>query len=481
MTVKAVALPDIEITHFATEGRKVFVVSDLHMAAGRKADGNFDGTENFYADQSFVRFLGHLQESLKDGKGILVINGDFIDFLRITTVPEEAALPQWQAALLEAGIEKPIDELRNAVSAKEKKFGLRTHEFKSIWKLVLCLQGHPAFFNRLAQWVQEGNWLLILQGNHDLEWQWPGVQRYFKRALEKRVAGGITSAGFDKRILFVKDALLFDERVYIEHGHRYEKITWPIGEPTINNGTELNLPFGSFLNRYLINGFELSYPFLDNVRPTPNILKVLLKENFWKALRVIAWDLPKTLFQIPRQYLVFILQYLLPLLLLIIFPVLSALITFFTVRGRGGFDTSFLSSKMIGNLVLCTAAYFIAYYIGKGILALLLKKELPFYEEAKKILEQSPKLEAVLMGHTHDPEQKNNTTGADAAMRKNKWYFNTGTWIPVFETSSADVRFDKTYTFLVIDLTGDVPCREFLQRWNDDAVRVDAMVLNDKM
>ena len=91
---------------------------------------------------------------------------------------------------------------------------------------------------------------------------------------------------------------------------------------------------------------------------------------------------------------------------------------------------------------------------------------------AKEIMERHPKVEAVLMGHTHDPEQKH--------LGNNKWYFNTGTWIPIFETSSADVMQDKTYTFIAIDLTEEHPCRERLQRWNDDALRIDQMNLNDK-
>jgi hypothetical protein len=89
-------------------------------------------------------------------------------------------------------------------------------------------------------------------------------------------------------------------------------------------------------------------------------------------------------------------------------------------------------------------------------------------------------VEAVLFGHTHDPEQ-NNLVGKDGdSNRKHQWYFNTGTWIPVFETSSANVRLDKTYTFITVDLTEEQPCRERLQRWNDDAERVDTMIINDK-
>lgn len=469
------------IVDFSTEGRKVFVVSDLHMAAGLRDDGNYDGTENFYADRSFVRFLDHLQLSLQDRKGILVINGDFIDFLRICSYPKEDELDYWRDILLQAGIDKTLEELRKDVTPKEIKYGLKTHEHKSVWKLAVCLKGHREFFKRLAQWVQHGNRLVVVKGNHDLEWYWPGVQRYLLAALAGLLQEPDKALqAMNANIFFVDDALIFDQKIYLEHGHRFEKITWPKDGSTFNNGMELNLPFGSFLNRYLINGFELSYPFLDNVRPTPNILKVLLKENFGKALQVITYDLPRALRMVPGRYAVFILQYLLPLLLLIVFPLLSAIVILVLLQRSGGFDGPFLSGRMIGSLVLCTAAYFAVYYIGKFILSWLIKKEPAFADDARQILEENPNLEAVLLGHTHDPEQYNFATSESTATRINRWYFNTGTWIPVFETSSADVRFDKTYTFIAIDLTEDTPCREFLQRWNDDAVRVDPLPLTTK-
>ena len=64
---------------------------------------------------------------------------------------------------------------------------------------------------------------------------------------------------------------------------------------------------------------------------------------------------------------------------------------------------------------------------------------------------------------------------------KGKRYCNTGAWIPVFEMDAADIRLDRTYTFLHLheDNIGDVTTRG-LCRWNDDALRVDALVLIDK-
>jgi hypothetical protein len=49
----------------------------------------------------------------------------------------------------------------------------------------------------------------------------------------------------------------------------------------------------------------------------------------------------------------------------------------------------------------------------------------------------------------------------------------------VFETSSADVRMDKTYTFLEIQNNGVLKPQP-LKRWNDDAQRDEFLSLNDK-
>jgi len=60
----------------------------LRTAAGLNGNGNYDGTENFFADSSFVRFLDHLDKKLSQKKkGLLIINGDLVDFLRIRNIP----------------------------------------------------------------------------------------------------------------------------------------------------------------------------------------------------------------------------------------------------------------------------------------------------------------------------------------------------------------------------------------------------------
>src|SRR6516164_9184839 len=98
----------------ASGGREIFVISDLHMAAGLNANHNYDGTENFFADRSLSRFLQHIKRRIPGGKaGLLVINGDFVDFLRIRNTPAtESDFSAWRYALLDIGIDKSLDELK---------------------------------------------------------------------------------------------------------------------------------------------------------------------------------------------------------------------------------------------------------------------------------------------------------------------------------------------------------------------------------
>jgi UDP-2,3-diacylglucosamine pyrophosphatase LpxH len=51
----------------------------------------------------------------------------------------------------------------------KKECGLETDDYKSIYKLIQIRKGHTTFFNALAEWLHDGNKLLIVKGNHDLE------------------------------------------------------------------------------------------------------------------------------------------------------------------------------------------------------------------------------------------------------------------------------------------------------------------------
>ena len=494
------------VVPFLSNGRLTYVVSDLHMAAGLNTNGNYDGTENFYYDQSFVRFIDHLQQKLAGKSGMLVINGDFVDFSRITNRPQtENEFLKWQDALKKIGLEKGLDELKNSIGGKEKTYGLKTHDYKSVWKLHACMEGHEPVFRRLARWVHDGNELVIVKGNHDLEWYWPAVQRYLCVRLEawmeeaeeketrsetkkamatphpEETTATITSPMIvtlprtaSSKIHFINHALTIDNKIHIEHGHLYERTTLVAGDATVNNGQELNYPFGSFFNRYLINRLELSYPFLDNVRPSQNILPLLIRERFPLAIKVLFHYIPFMLLIIPKKLYWYTFKYLLQFVVIVVLPVLiTGYAIYQSVRNNTGGISTEGAPRFLLNLVQNFGFLFLSYIFGRIMAMTGMKAPASFSFRAEEIIKENPTIEAVIFGHTHNPEQKK--------ISEKGWYFNTGTWIPVFETSSADVRIDKTYTFIAINPNEEPPCSERLQRWNDDAGRIDNMSLNDKV
>jgi UDP-2,3-diacylglucosamine pyrophosphatase LpxH len=452
------------------QNRRVFVISDLHLAGGRNESGNYKGTENFFADESFARFLKYLHEA-DSRKSLLIINGDFIDFLRITDVPSsDRELTEWLVLISELSINNApstMEALRNSISNKEKKYGLKTNDFKSVWKLRTCVEGHQNVFDSLRQWVANGNELLIIKGNHDLEWYWPAVRNYFIKLMK-----------CDKhQVLFADDKVVINDQLYIEHGHLYENITYASGSPTLQNNTELNLSFGAFFNRYLLNKIEIVYPYLDNIRPTTNILPVLIRERFPLALRFLIEYIPFTFKIIPKKQWFHALRYLLTLLFLVILPVVIMLLVSYQELKSMGVDFSQLGqrsdklgllSSQLKNLLLLA----LSYVFGRILVMVRLAPPGSLSSKAAKIVADNQAVKMVTFGHTHDPEQRE-ISGAH--------YFNTGTWMPVFEVEAADVREDKTYTFLslIIDENGKITAEPLL-RWNDDSLRAEPLVLIDK-
>ncbi|RYZ27643.1 MAG: hypothetical protein EOO10_12090 [Chitinophagaceae bacterium] len=468
------------IEPFRANGRKIYVLSDLHLASGLNTNGNYEGTENFFADQSFHRFIDYVQEKVNERSGVLIINGDFIDFLRIRNLPEtEDDFRCWKEILEDIGVTKSIEELKSSFGKKEKEYGLKTDDYKSVWKLWVCIQGHKILFKRLAKWLADGNELIVVKGNHDLEWYWPGVQNYLRAALAKMAAEektGLTEAEANRphqKVRYVDHAILVDNKIHIEHGHLYERTTAIEGPVTFNNGRELNLPFGSFFNRYLINRLELAYPYLDNVRPMQNILPILIRERFPLAIKVMFQYIPFTLLIIPKKLYWQTFKYLLNILFIIVLPIAITIYAIWrSIQGDGpSEEPSGLLAQGL-NILKNFGFLFLSYIFGRIMAMAGLKAPPSLSLHAKEIMDKNPSVEAVIFGHTHNPEQK--------FLGEDKWYFNTGTWIPIFETSSADVRIDKTYTFIAINCDEKPACRERLQRWNDDAERVDTMTLNDK-
>jgi UDP-2,3-diacylglucosamine pyrophosphatase LpxH len=490
------------IVAVSSAGADIFIVSDLHIAAGRRADGRYEGSENFFYDESFQRFLNHARQASQSTNQILIINGDFIDFLRVMDVPgrperltrvqkkltqlkirsRKSKIPamktephlvkdfiDWQQALAKIGIERSIDELIHSITDKEELYGLKTDRFKSVYRIDIVVKGHLKFFEALAGWIDAGNRLIIVKGNHDLEWYWRDVRNYLRLALAEMLARQ-TQTDVRPALLkvlpklsFYDHAMLIDEDFYVEHGHFYERMTRVVGDTTVPGGKELNIPFGSFFNRYLIDFVELQYPFIDNVRPTKSVLPLMLRNRFFTGLRLLYDHLSVLAKTIPRGYVRYIfgqhiIRRVVVILLIVIVPL--ALFVWHTIVGREGWLLQ--AVELVALLAVIYAAI-------QGVAQLQLSEPDSLAEFAHLRFAENPNYRLMTFGHTHS---------ADQFEDRGHWFYNTGTWIPIVEFSAADIRENRCFTFLhfVHDGTGKLQPTA-VQRWDDEAARGENLVL----
>ena len=142
----------------------LLVVSDLHLCSGGDAvTGRFNRRENFLEADAFRAFLEHHRPT-REGSALLVLNGDIFDFLRIDAVPRsDQEFNEWARALTDLGAPRDIDTLRR-LSWREGRYGLRTDDYKSVWKLLRIMRGHPTFFASLGWWVSHGGRIVFVKG-----------------------------------------------------------------------------------------------------------------------------------------------------------------------------------------------------------------------------------------------------------------------------------------------------------------------------
>lgn len=454
------------ITKQSAQEQDLIIISDLHLAAGKRKDGCFSGTENFFSDAAFCRWLQTMSQTQASKTAILIINGDFVDFLRVTETPQtDTDFLAWSYLLDDLGFSKSVQELKRSIIPKERKFGLRTDDYKSVWKLRLVMDGHAELFNALGEWLNRGNQLWITKGNHDLEWHWKLVQRCLHRELSLRMSTSITEEQLGQQVCFFEDCLLIDEQIYIEHGHRYDPYSHVEGDSVLDDTpTELNIPFGSFLNRYLLNRIELDYPFLDNIRPSVNILPILIRERFPLALKFLAWHIPFVILIIPKHYYAYVFQRLLVFLLAVGGPIIVFFWTFIghLLQGVSAWPMA------IQNIVWLVVSYF----AGRLVAIFQLAQPDSLVPSAETVFRDNPTLQLVMFGHTHIAAQTRQT---------NLLYLNTGTWIPVIENSIAAIRSDHMFTFLRIPRHKPTNWDTLaLDHWNDDAQRAEPMILINK-
>jgi len=267
------------------------IVSDLHLGEGRKkVSQRVSRFEGFLFDRPFERLLVHLHD-LAEARGhrwTLVCNGDLIDFIRITSIPDPSHTPR----------DFPF------ITPTKLKYGLGSSAAESKWQLERVVEGHPVFFRALARFLLQGHRVFILKGNHDVNWFWPEVRYRFMELMEGFLRqlsshGEGTeqsiSAALD-RLHFRSWSIYVKKLIYLEHGNQYDatnayrNFLYPVlVDPESPVGRyEIDFPFGSFFIRYFFNMIEVRFPAAPYYRNVSSFFYTIRRKHlyaFWHVVR----------------------------------------------------------------------------------------------------------------------------------------------------------------------------------------------------
>jgi hypothetical protein len=121
----------------------------------------------------------------------------------------------------------PTEKAEEGDDEEDRLYGLGFGERQSQKKMERVIARHQGVFKRLGEFVAAGNDLVIVVGNHDVEFHYPSVQRTLVEWLCGLCVGiGADEAerlAFAARISFCPWFYYKEDLIYIEHGHQYDE------------------------------------------------------------------------------------------------------------------------------------------------------------------------------------------------------------------------------------------------------------------
>jgi hypothetical protein len=275
------------------------------------------------------------------------------------------------------------------------------------------------------------------------------------------------------RVFYCDDSLRLGN-VYFEHGHKYDPKQRIEGGPVMaNDPSQLRLPLGIFVNRYLINRLEKLEPFLGSVRPTERILWTILRKHPVAAIGVLfhSFRFLRRAAKISNlrnsfSFIIYFASIAVPL----ITAVAIAVAFFYPPFQKwisGMLGRQKISMSILGILV----PYLVAalrevvnrfsrkrrHQIGEDIYAR------GVFETIKSLPFPSATRIYAVMGHTHDQDIQilPDLNGAKVL------YLNTGAWIPVWPEDRPDPDGQVLLPYVHFRKQGDEYHHQYLE-WRDD-------------
>ena len=248
-------------------------------------------------------------------------------------------------------------DIFNLIEYENIEPGFEITEEITVNQLRGNLEGHPIFFGALKRFLSfNGTYCHFVFGNHDLPLVFEGAQGFLRHHISNKI-------NFSH--VFEQDGL------YVEHGQRFEEHNHiPRGKEIVKNykgENVIRLPWGSLFVMHLMPEFKRHRPFIDKLRPTSFYIKWCVLNDF----------------------------------------------SFFI----------FLLKRVLVYLIKTRGSYYLKLNPNYKTTLTRLRKinTFPHFSTvAKKIFEEFPHLEVVVLGHTHVAQWRKILT--------KKLYFNSGTW-----------------------------------------------------
>lgn len=248
-----------------------FVISDTHIGAGGREEGN--KLEDFISDADFVGWMHDLVEesNANDIDMELIINGDWIEYLQIPSVDRFEPHRQY-----------------------ETEYYTDVSEAVAVQRLEILYEWHPSVFLGLSDFLNPDSprrTVTILFGNHDPEVVYPAVQA--------RVREMVHAAGDHADLISIGERIYFRDGVYVEHGNAYtesvDRFTDPDSPYDPEDPNLIERPIGSRIVTNVFNKVEWQYPFIDGIHPLTSLLFYALAYEpslALKILRIVLTSVP---------------------------------------------------------------------------------------------------------------------------------------------------------------------------------------------
>jgi UDP-2,3-diacylglucosamine pyrophosphatase LpxH len=463
----------------------IYVVSDLHIGRGKNAEtGRYFELETFFYDEDFRRFCEFLCKEARE-RGVpfkLVFNGDTFDLLRLDPVPQPADTGKPP--------ERFVPVLTPARAAAE---------------MARVFEGHPIFLEAMARVLAEGNEILLLPGNHDIEVQWEPVRAAIRAAIRNAPLFQGDSRRADEaigRLSFHSWFHYEPGRVWIEHGCQYDPenaFRYPlrggiVEEEDALHEAELDNPLGNFFQRYLYNAFGHITFIVPSTRANTRYIKWLIFNQpqllahvigshwrfWWQVVRRVAKypsrqrdrlarahdlelealakssglkdtllridDLKETRADVSTAFESFGKQGIKLALYLLLVGTLVLGLLFAAIHGLNQMQLGLMGKATIffsvGFMFLFSAFGAVLYLLTRANASV---PPQPLRRAAAQIA-RLVDVPIVTFGHTHDEVLWRQRRAGE----EDSWYYNTGTWIAVFTHDVLLPRERLQFTFLRI-------------------------------